>query len=362
MKKVLSIVLAMVMVLSLAACSAPAATAEAPAATEAAKAEAPKAEAPAATEAAKAEAPAAAEFNPQDYPIGICHILRTHPVVQLMVGGFVDAAQKLGYPYYIYMVDDSDSAKAYQLGEAGIIQHGTKGMLLYDMDDSFAMYCKKWADQGIAVVSAHTAFDEADKDKYPGLLAWSACSAKLYGAEAADMIGAKIGGKGTVAVTEGGFNPTENAAAAAFIEEMGKKYPDVKCLEPQEEGYDTPTAIQIATAIVQANPDLVGAFSTTGAGASTWAGAIDNTGKDLVCIGMDYSEVNLDLIKEGKIYGCVAQPLYDAFYNAVENLDKYFRGEPFEWANTIDAPIITQENVDDYYELTAYVNGIMANL
>ena len=339
-----------------AACGTPEQPAEQPA--EPAK----TAEQPADDTPAEPAEPGDAEFDPSQYPIGICHILRTHPVVQLMVGGFVDAAQKLGYPYYIYMPDDSDASRAYALAEAGVTQHGIKGMLQYIIDDSSAMYIQKWTEAGVAVVSAHTFISEEDKDKYPGLIAWAACSAEEYGKTSAKMIGEKIGGKGTVAVTEGAFNPTEDAAAAAFIAEMKASFPDVVVLDPQEEGYDTPTAIQKATAIVQANPDIVGAFSTTGAGASTWAGAIDNTGKDIVCISMDYSEVNLDLVKEGKIYGLVAQPLYDAFYDAVEILDKHFRGESYEWANVVEAPIITSENVDEYYELTEYVNGIMANL
>ena len=303
-----------------------------------------------------------AEFNPADYPLGLCHILKTHPVVQIMMSGFVDRANQLGYPNYLYQPDDADNARAYALAEAGVVQHGIKGMVQYIFDEGTAMYVKKWADMGIAVTTGHTFVDDSEKDNWPGLLAWAACSAEEYGRASAQAIGTQVGGKGTVAVTQGGFNKTEDAAADAFIDEMRKSFPDIKVLESQEEGYDTPVAIQRATAIIQANPDIVGAFSTTGAGPSTWAGAQANTGKKICIISMDYSEINLDLVKNGEVYALVAQPLYHEFALAVDLLDKHFRGEPYEWANVMDAPLITTENVEEYYDLVRRVNEIMRNL
>jgi len=354
MKKTLCLLLVLVMMLTaFVACSSKA--------EETPAADAPAADTPA-DDAPADDAPAEEAFNPADYPIGYCGVLRTHPVIQMMLGGLKDACDEMGYPLYLYVPDEYDTSKAYALAEAGVTQHGIKGMVQYIFDDSTPMYIEKWESMGIAVTSAHTYLSEDVKADYPGLRAWAECSAEEYGAEAAKAIGEKIGGKGVVAVTEGSFNVTEDAAAAAFIAEMKASYPDVVCLDPQEEGFDTPTAIQKATAIVQANPELVGAFSTTGSGCSTWAGAIDNTGRELAVISMDYTETNLDLVKEGKIYGIVAQPLYDGFYEAVALLDKHFRGEEIEWANVVEAPIVTAETVDDYYDLIAHVNEIMAEV
>ena len=352
MKKVLSLTLTVMLVLAFTVGCA-------------ANVTSPETSASAATSSVSAETSAStagAEFDPADYPLGLCHILKTHPVVQIMMAGFIKRAKELGYPYYLYQPDDSDTAKAYSLAEAGVTQHGIKGMVQYIFDDGTAMYIQKWANMGIAVTSAHTYIAEEDKDKWPGLLAWAACSAEEYGRAAANAIGEQVGGTGVVAVTEGGFNTTEDAAAAAFIDEMSKNYPDIVVLEPQEEGYDTPTAIQRATAIMQANPDIVGAFSTTGAGPSTWAGAQANTGKKICIISMDYSETNLDLVKNGEVYALVAQPLYQEFAMAVDLLDQYFRGEEIEWANVMDAPLITTENVDEYYALIETVNEIMKDI
>ncbi len=70
---------------------------------------------------------------------------------------------------------------------------------------------------------------------------------------------------------------------------MKKSFPDVVVLDPQEEGFDPAQAISKAVSILQANPDVVAAYSTTGGGAVTWAGAAEQTGRDIAIAGMDYT-------------------------------------------------------------------------
>lgn len=295
------------------------------------------------------------EYDPLEHPIAMGMFLKSHPVVQLMISGFLVRAKELGYEPYLFAPDEADSTKAYGLLEAGMEQHKIQGLCQYLFDDSTAQYIKKYSDQGIFVVTGHTQVFDADKAKWPGLTAWAACSAVDYGATAARAIGEQIGGEGTVAVTEGSFNPTEDAAATSFIETMNAEYPNVTVLDPVEEGFDTPTAIGIATAIIQSNPDIKGAFSTTGAGPSTWAGAIDNTGVTICAIAMDYSKVNLDLVAAGKIYAVVAQPLFQEFAMCADLLDTCLRGGTVEFANIMDAPLVTTENIADYY---AYIDAV----
>jgi ribose transport system substrate-binding protein len=237
-----------------------------------------------------------------------------------------------------------------------------QGLCQYLFDESTAQYVKKYADQGIPVVTGHTAVQGDMVAKYPGLKAWAACSAIEYGKASAMAIGKQIGGKGTVAVTEGSFNPTEDLAANSFIETMKANFPDVKVLPAAVEGFDVPSSIQIATAIMQANPDITGAFSTTGAGPSTWAGAQKNTGKKICAIAMDYSRVNLDLVKSGDMYAVVAQPLFEEFAKCAEMLDTILRGGTVPFDNIMPSPLVTKENVADYYAINDVVDKGMANV
>jgi ribose transport system substrate-binding protein len=300
-----------------------------------------------------------AAYDPLKHPIAMTMALKSHPVVQIMIAGFLNRAEELGYAPKLYAPDDWDIPKAYDLMEAGLVQHKIEGMVLYIFDDSVDLYVKKLADKGIPVVTGHTKVEEG---KIPGLKAWAACDAVAYGKASAQAIGKAIGGKGTVAVTEGSFNPTEDAAAKGFIDEMKKSFPGVKVLDPIEEGFDTPTAIDRATAIIQSNPDIAGAFSTTGAGPSTWAGAQENTGKKIIAIAMDYSRVNLDLVRDGKIYAVVAQPLYQEFAICAELLDKLLRGQSVPYNNLLEAPLVTKDNVNDYYKVLEKVEEAFKKL
>ena len=135
---------------------------------------------------------------------------------------------------------------------------------------------------------------------------------------------------------------------------MQAEFPQFEILDPQEEGGDLTAAIAKASAILTANPEIVGALSTTGNGPTTWSSATADTGYDdgeIVIISMDYTRPNLDLVKDGKVYALVGQPLYEEFYEGVFLLDKLIRGEEIDFENKYRAPIITADDLDTYYEL-----------
>ena len=295
------------------------------------------------------------EFNPADYPIGYVTVIKSHPTIQTWIAGAAGKAEELGYPFYVFGVDSNNPAEAIALADAGIAQHGIKGIALCPMDESISSYAQKWSQLGVATVVAHVFEPESEG----GPLATISCDAEVYGRLSAQEIGKQVGGKGTVAVTVGEYKQNEAITADAFIDEMAKSFPDIKVLAPQEEGFDTPIAIQRATSIIQANPDIVAAYSTTGAGPTTWATAQRNAGKKIIIISMDYTLPNLDLVKSGEVHALVAQPSVPEWARAVEVLDMHFRGEPFEYKQVLPAPLITIDNVDDYYDLVAWTIEIM---
>lgn len=326
----LLVVLSMV----LAACATPTAaptTAPAqPAATQ------PAAEQPAVTQAAAAKG----------HKIALVQFLKGHPVHRLMQLGFTDACEELKYDCEMLLTDSTNAVDMIPLAEQALAEP-VDGIVFYAVDNSFFPTIAKFKEKGIPVVTPHfTSFDQAES----GLTAVVGADVVQYAKAAADAIGDKLGGKGTVAVTVGSFNQTENLVATSFKEEMNAKYPDIKVLDPQEEGFDAAGAIAKAGAIIQGNPDITAAFSTTGNGPTTWAtAAADNNKKDLVIISMDYTRPNLDLVKAGKVYGLVAQPLYEEFNQAVALVGQAIDGKTVEYKNLLPAPIIFAEDLDKYY-------------
>jgi ribose transport system substrate-binding protein len=291
-----------------------------------------------------------AAFDPSKVSMALVSNNKGHPVVQLMGYGFLDGAKKLGYTQAQWMGSDGgDIAPMISLAEAAAGQ-GIKAVVIPVIDQSVYPVVKKLKDAGAYVISAHFAVDSPET--CPGLDAWCGPDSSLYAKACAEAIGEKLGGKGTVAITQSSFNNLENNVATVFKQTMNEKYPDIKVLDPVVEGTDPAKSIAAAVALIQANPDIKGALSTTGGGPTTWAGAKDQTNRqDIVVIGMDTTAVNLDLVKKGKVLAVVGQPLYEEFVYAVEMCDKLLRGGKVEFANPMDSPLIYAENVDEYEEL-----------
>jgi ribose transport system substrate-binding protein len=280
--------------------------------------------------------------------------LKGHPVIRLMTLGFIVGSEELGYKYKTLQSDGSDYATMSAAIEQAIAEKAD-GIVTWASDPSMKPVIAAAGKAGIPVVSGH--FPQAQAD-YPGLTAWIAADTMRYAQDAAAAMGAELQKRGvksgSIAVTEGSFNTVENKVAQTFTAEMNKNFPQFKVLAAQEEGFDPPTAIAKASAIFSANPDVVGALSTTGAGPTTWSGAAADTGhKDgqIVIISMDYTRPNLDLVKAGKVFGLVGQPLYQEFHDAVYLLDKVFKGQAYDFANPSIAPIITADKLDAYYKL-----------
>ncbi len=278
-------------------------------------------------------------------------VLKGHPTLRLWQQGFLDEARRMGFKTEtIASPDDADWAKAVALGEQILATEtaGQYGVVFGYGDPSEKALIAQFAAAKVPVIFTHQALTPTD---YPGVLAWSGFVPQKWGAAAADAIGAKIGGQGAVAITEGSFNPTEDGVAAAFTKEMNAKYPNVKVLKPQEEGFDPPTAIAKAVSILQANPDVVGALSTTGAGPVTWGGAADQTGRTVYSIGPDMTRPNMDLVKAGKVYALAAQPGYEEHEQAVDLIAESMCGQTVPFANELETKIVTADGLAPYYKI-----------
>jgi ribose transport system substrate-binding protein len=269
---------------------------------------------------------------------------------------FTEACGKFGYRARIVGTDGPDIAGTIALAEMELATGNVAGMAVWTGSPAWDGLIAKAAKDGVPVVLPHFPVPEGS---VPGARGIIGCDVQAYAREAAEAIGKAIGGTGVVAVTQGSFNTTENTASETFAKAMQASYPQVKVLTPQEEGFDPPKAITRATAILLANPDVAAAFSTTGGGPTTWAGAQKEAGRKLVIVGMDYTRVNLDLVKSGDVFAVVGQPLWEEAYGTVELLDKMIRGEPVPWWTRLPAPLITKDKLDPYYELLGRIEATL---
>lgn len=274
-----------------------------------------------------------------------------HPVHRIMQAGFVDQCEELGLTCDLVgnpSATSYDVAASVALAEAAMATTDYDVIAVYGPDPSIFSFIEELGAAGKPVVTWHVLPPEGT---VPGLKAATGQDIEAAGLNAAMAMGEALGGTGTVAITQGSFNESEDALSAAFTAALAANFPDITVLDPQEEGFDPAAAQAKAVSILQGNPDVTAAFSTTGAGAATWAGAKRTTGKDLTIIGVDYTRQNLDLVKDGSVFGLVAQPLYEESAAVADLAATLASGGTVTYLNKLDAPIVTVDNLDQYYAI-----------
>lgn len=271
-----------------------------------------------------------------------------HPVHRIMQSGFMTECKKLNVQCELVGADTVDIPATNALADAALAKGGFKGVARYAFDPATYPSIKKFADEGYPVVSWHIPVPDGAA---PGLKAIANTDPADYAKKAAMAIGNKINCTGTVAITEGSFNTTENLVAKTFTDTMTSNCPNVKVLAPEEEGFDPPKAAAKAVSILQAHPDVVAAMSTTGGGPVTWSTAEKQTGKKLVIIGMDYVRQNLDLVKSGDVYAVVAQPLFPEGAKMADLLVDLINKKSVSYQNPIPSEIVTTAELDKYYQI-----------
>lgn len=311
-------------------------------------------------------------FNPADYKVAICMSNTTHPVHRIVQLGFLQAAEELGYTNAkVIGTEGSDSSEVMAALEQ-FADEGGNGVLLFWGDDACYEPVAYAASEGVIVGIPH--FDH--RAAAPEGLAFNmACDPVLYGKQVAELMAAKLTGKtGSVALTQNTKNVTENAANDSFRatwEELKGTYEldGIKLLDTVLEGGVVDEATAINLSIIEANPDLIGAFGTTGNSPITWADAATKAGKadgELVLVGMDATEGNLDYLAAGKVAAIVAQPLYEEAHKTMEYLDQVFQGNEVPAWTDLVAPVVTldgegQNGIDFHRGIAAEVNSYFAN-
>lgn len=294
---------------------------------------------------------AAGMASAQDVNLLWVQPMKDHPVHRLMQAGFLDRCKELGYTCEVVgdpSATNWDIPATIPLAEAALSRTEYAGVAVYGPDPAIYSYITELGGQGLPVVTWHVLPEEGSVN---GLLAAAGHDIPSTGANAAVAIGEKLGGQGTVALTQGASNDTENAMADAFRATMAERFPEIVVLATEMEGFDPSAAEAKAVAILQGNPEVTAAFGTTGNSIQTWSGAARKADREITIIGMDYIRQNLDLVKSGAAYGLVAQPLYEESARVAELLGDLAQGKEVPYMNVIDAPVVTADGLDPYYAM-----------
>lgn len=288
--------------------------------------------------------------------IAVCMGSINHPVHRIVQMGFMTKGEELGMAPEISGLDEGSTQELYAKWESSVT-NGVEGILAWVGDDSAYEFLKTVKGMNCYVTVPH--FPHSYQDTKDFIDRNLSCLPDTYGREAAKFVVERLEAKGvtegTIGITQNGPNVTENAANDGFRSQMLELDTNFTIADTVYEGAEVAEAANKVTGVIQANADIVAGFGTTGGSPQSWATAMQNTGKtDLVVVGMDYTELNVNLVKEGQITAIVCQPLYDEAQACVETLKELFEGKTFtgsesEWFVELDAPLayIDGEGVHD---------------
>ncbi len=147
---------------------------------------------------------------------------------------------------------------------------------------------------------------------------------------AADKMAEMIGNKGEIAViVHDQTSRTGIDRRDGFVNRIAEKYPDITIVDVQYGGGDQLKSTDLAKAIIQAHPDLKGFFGANEGSAIGVLNAVKEMGKEgqLVVIGYDSGQAQIDAIKEGVMAGAITQDPIGIGYKCVEAAVKTLNGE-----------------------------------
>ena len=270
--------------------------------------------------------------------IAVCMGSINHPVHRIVQMGFMTMGEELG------MAPESS------------VSNGVEGILAWVGDDSAYEFLKTVKGMDCYVTVPH--FPHSYQDTKDFIDRNLSCLPDTYGREAAKFVVERLEAKGvtegSIGITQNGPNVTENAANDGFRSQMLDLGTKFTIADTVYEGAEVAEAATKVTSVIQSNADIVAGFGTTGGSPQSWATAMENTGKtDLVVVGMDYTELNVNLVKEGKITAIVCQPLYVEAQECVKTLKELFEGKTFtgsesEWFVELDAPLAYVDGEGDH--------------
>ena len=340
MKKIIAILLAMAIGLSLAACGSTPAQPSQPAAEASS------------TDAAPAESAPAAEGK-AEYAV-VLKVLSSQ-FWQTMRDGIQAEADKMGIKVDIYAANTEDDVEGQVTLLENAISTGYKAIGVAPISDvNLNNAIADATSKGIKIVNIDEKVNmDALAELGGACTAYVATDNVAVGKLGAEYLIEQIGGAGEVAIVEGkagavsGENRRDGAKAA--FEAAG-----LTIVESQPADWDRTKAYDVATNDITAHPDLKAIYCCNDTMAMGVQEAVEASGKDIKVCGTDGNDDAIQSVADGKLAATVAQDPaavgakgLQLMVEAVENDAAMEPGAEVP-VYGIDAILITSENASEY--------------
>ncbi|KPK50630.1 MAG: hypothetical protein AMK72_01725 [Planctomycetes bacterium SM23_25] len=276
------------------------------------------------------------------YKIGFCMTL-DHPYWQNMRLGSIDEGRKLGAEVIIMNAKEDPVLQIQQIQEL-IAKRVDLACVVPMKREPLVAGVRALNEARIPVIIVNREVDEGCD-----YLCYTGTDTYAGAVTSAEILMKAVGGKGGIVELHQHLGTGPQLARSQALQDVLKKYPDVRLLGRAPHDGDRGKAIQETQVWLGRFPDLRGIYAHGDNFAIAAADACIQAGRnDVAVVGMGGSQEAIEAIREGRLTGTSFQQPEEEGRSAVRLAVRYLKGEKLEARYMIPCPAITKENAHEF--------------
>ena len=289
----------------------------------------------------------------EDLTVGVSNLGLSFPFPSAIGEGIQRRADELGVT--IVQLDAQGEAEKQANDVQDLLGQQPDGVLLLPVDSGVATgLVDQLTEAGIPTVAVASQVGDPKerdlKDVYPGLVALATQDELAAGAAAGELALQALPEGGTMAVVEGAAGFAEVELRFAQFMDAADAAGVTFDVVAQQPGDWTAEAAQAACQnMLAGNPDIELFYAESDDMAVGCAEAVEAAGSSAKVVGIGGSQLGIDAVESGQVYGTVCYKPENLGELAMQTLYDHLTGESEDTEQfvTYDTPPITQDNVAD---------------
>ena len=170
------------------------------------------------------------------------------------------------------------------------------------------------------------------------------------GEQAAEVLAEAIGEQGQVMTLQGVPGTSASRDRGSGFEEGIAAFPDIEVVATQPANFDRTEGLNVATNLLQSNPDVGGIFAENDEMAMGAIEALGNRAGEVPVVGFDGTDDGLQAVQDGTMHATIAQQPAELGRVGVEQALAVIDGEEVEPETSIEVVTVTEDNVGDFVQ------------
>ena len=259
--------------------------------------------------------------------------------------GAEDKVKELGNIELIFRAPagKTDPNEQTRMAEDAINQKADAILLAPSDPAALAPVAAKIKEANIPLILIDSAISTEDYD------AFFSTDNKAAGALAGETFAKLVNGRGKIGIVHAQPSSTTAIARGKGFETKIKEIaPNIQIVSVQYSDGDKARALNIATDIMTANPDLVGFFTSNEGSTIGVARAIEDMGKkdSIMLVGFDKSQDTIRALENGTLKATIVQNPYRMGYEGIQTAVDILEGKEVSRLTDTGANVVTLENID----------------